>query len=283
MQDIVGHIHQYVPGNDGESLTKITSGGDYLTFERHKHAQELHVGRTPSKRLEGLIPNMELFHFQAEWKLLFRTNSQKDIGTLYAARNSIDARNVTKDPGSNFYGAEELLNKYTTGYLVAGALAFFSMASIEDEPKINKIDLDKSKVLENIYGTVRTFIDTFTDFQTPVIEDISPSTLLLKCRFCDKVYRKGTKVLCCHEKECHHYQAAAASTGNNLGSSDDMILNYTKCAMNILLLRLNMNDAIKMGDGGRIYKNIEPRLNAYYYHIWLTLSCGTGLLTQRGK
>ena len=266
MQDIVGHIHQYVPGNDRESLTKITSGGDYLTFERHKRAQELHHdGRTPSKRLEGLIPNMELFHFQAEWnvviwKLLFRTNSQKDIGTLYAARNSIDARNVTKDPGSNFYAAEELLNKYTTGYLVAGALAFFDMASIEDEPKINKIDpnsLDKSKVLENLYGTVRSFIDTFTDFKTPDIEDISPSTLLLKCRFCDKVYRKGPKVLRRHEKVCHHYQVAAAHTANNLGCSEDMILNYTKCAMNILLLRLNMNDAIKMGDGGRIYRNIE--------------------------
>ena len=234
MPDIVGHIHQYVPGNDRESLTKITSGEDYLTFERHKRAQELHHdARTLSKRLEGLIPNMELFHFQAEWnvfiwKLLFRTNSQKDIGTLYAARNSIDARNVTKNPGSKFYAAEELLNKYTTGYLVAGALTFFGMTSTEDEPKIDNIDpnsLDKSKVLENIYGTVRSFIDTFTDFKTPDIEDISPSTLLLKCRFCDKVYKKGPKVLHHHKKKCHHYHAAAASTGNNLGSSDDMILN----------------------------------------------------------
>ena len=46
-------------------------------------------GRTPSKRLEGLIPNMEFFHLHAEWNLIwkcsFKTTPHKDIGTLYAA------------------------------------------------------------------------------------------------------------------------------------------------------------------------------------------------------
>ena len=54
------------------------------------------------------------------WTLLYSTGSTADIGTLYAARNSINARNVTKDPGDNFYAASALLDKYTKALLVTG-------------------------------------------------------------------------------------------------------------------------------------------------------------------
>ena len=38
MKDIVQDIHKYVPkkATNGSSLSKITSGKDYLTFEHHK-------------------------------------------------------------------------------------------------------------------------------------------------------------------------------------------------------------------------------------------------------
>ena len=39
--DICKFLHKYVPGHDDQSNTptvKILSGGDYLTFERHKQA-----------------------------------------------------------------------------------------------------------------------------------------------------------------------------------------------------------------------------------------------------
>jgi hypothetical protein len=72
MTDIYEFIHQYVPGHseddDKEAKPVQTlSGGDYLTFERHKQAQSgKRNGRTPSKRLEGLVAKMEEFHNQAE-------------------------------------------------------------------------------------------------------------------------------------------------------------------------------------------------------------------------
>ena len=72
MVDICQFMHKYVPGHeDNEESTsqpvKILSGGDYLTFERHRSAQaSMANGRTPSSRLEGLIPKMEEFHNQAE-------------------------------------------------------------------------------------------------------------------------------------------------------------------------------------------------------------------------
>ena len=50
----------------GRKGQQIRSGADYLTFERDKQAQSSkRNGGTPSKRLEGLVPNMLEFHNQA--------------------------------------------------------------------------------------------------------------------------------------------------------------------------------------------------------------------------
>ncbi|CAB4016528.1 Hypothetical predicted protein, partial [Paramuricea clavata] len=71
MLDILQWLHPYVPGHDEESNCKpikVLSGGDYLTFERRKETQSsMYDARTPSSRLEGLIPKFEDFHVQAEW------------------------------------------------------------------------------------------------------------------------------------------------------------------------------------------------------------------------
>ena len=73
MTDICSFLHQYVPGSSDDedwqkNPEKTLSGGDYLTFERHKQAQSAkRNGRTPSKRLEGLVPKMEEFQYQAEF------------------------------------------------------------------------------------------------------------------------------------------------------------------------------------------------------------------------
>ena len=74
MTDICSFLNKYVPGicedddNWQTKPVKVLSSGDYLTFERHKQAQSAkRNGRTPSKRMEGLIPKMEEFHNQAEF------------------------------------------------------------------------------------------------------------------------------------------------------------------------------------------------------------------------
>lgn len=271
MQDIVGHLHQYVPGHSSDSqnmpLHKITSGGDYLTFERHKRAQELHAdGNTPSNRLEGLIPNMEFFHLQAEWdvtvwKYLYKTNSQKDIGTLYAARNAINARNVTQDPRHNFYAAEELLNKYTESYLLSGALHFFGLETLEEivpderfDSKVFDVSVSKEVRTNLIKQVAREFITSFTDYGFPVLDDTAPVKLRLDCRICGKVYEKGPKSLRKHEEKKHNFVGNQDKVSDPAITTDkDMVLQYTKCTLSLLLLRLNMNDAIHMGDGDRMY------------------------------
>ena len=73
MTDICSFFHQYLPGhNSSDSWQmkphKILSGGDYLTFERHEQAKASKGdGRTPTKRLEGLIPKMEEFQNECEF------------------------------------------------------------------------------------------------------------------------------------------------------------------------------------------------------------------------
>ena len=71
MIDVASFLHKYVPGHDESSSSKpveVLSGGDYLTFERHKEAQSaMQDARTPSLRLKGLIPKLEDFHTQMEW------------------------------------------------------------------------------------------------------------------------------------------------------------------------------------------------------------------------
>ncbi|XP_063404255.1 uncharacterized protein LOC134687728 [Mytilus trossulus] len=149
MTDICEFMHKYVPGhNETDDWTKqpqkVLSGGDYLTFERHKQAQSSkRNGRTPTKRLEGLVPKMEEFHnqgellklqFQVIWKLLYSTSSARDQGTLYAARNTINARNVTQDPADDFYAASDLVEKVTTAYIITGGLTHFEMESIDSLP-----------------------------------------------------------------------------------------------------------------------------------------------------
>lgn len=77
MAEICKFLHKYVPGHDVQSRAspvKVLSGGDYLTFERHKQAQmSVRDDETPSLRLEGLVPRMEEFHNQAELLKVFIT------------------------------------------------------------------------------------------------------------------------------------------------------------------------------------------------------------------
>lgn len=56
-------------------------------------------------------------YLQVIWHYLYDTSSCRDKGTLYAAQNVIDARNVTDNPHNNFYACSEFVNKVTRAYI----------------------------------------------------------------------------------------------------------------------------------------------------------------------
>ncbi|XP_033758314.1 uncharacterized protein LOC117340625 [Pecten maximus] len=263
MVDICQFLNKYVPSSAGANSgpVKILSGADYLTFERHKQAQMSHRDQdTPYNRLEGLVPKMEEFHNQAEllevmWHMLYSPASSRDIGTLYAARNITDSRNVSADPSGNFYASSAMAEKFTDAYLVAGALKYFGMNSISTAPTKNIYEGpmgDTSEMNKYLLHHANSFLKHYLDLEISGIPDYGPQSNDYVCRYCGKKYTQG-QGLRKHEHKIHDHPDPRFETNSEPTTSistqdEDHILNYTKRVLLIGLLQRNHNDAISMGD-----------------------------------
>lgn len=287
----LSEIHQsYVPNHsDGEEIdhkpNKVIMFADYLGFERQKAGiSEVQDARTPSKRLAGVISAMSDFHAQAEWHkvcwhYLYDTYTESEIGTLYHAKQATKSKDVTKDPHGNFYAAENLLNKFTRAYLVEGALHHFGMETKNDPPTLNIYEGDILP-MEFIVKVTMTFLENHVLNPPPC----QPGENILKCRFCGKIFQKQ-KRLDVHEKkhlealskqtddghQCkicgkiykksgslksheakHEVQHEAQQEHDEINQAD-YVYNYTRRVMALLCIRLNFEDAIKYGDGARVF------------------------------
>ncbi|XP_070572406.1 uncharacterized protein [Ptychodera flava] len=276
MLDILDYINQYVPKHSDDTPEKILSGGDYLTFERHKEAQsQKQDSPTAYQCLEGLVAKIEDFHAQAEWQKviwhhLYSTASSKDIGTLYAARNATNSRNVSSDPHRDFYANAELLDKFTNAYVITGGVHHFGMTNMNDRPLTNNYSGDDSadSKKEYILKEARKFVDKYVMNQVPKLEDTAPRSINdYSCKYCGKMYIRP-KNLEKHEKT--HETSSTISDTHHIeqGADEDQVYNYTQCTLTLLLLRLNHNDAIKHGDGERIL-----RLYKYFYLYYKVSNC----------
>lgn len=190
---------------------------------------------------------------------------------------------MTKNPHGNFYAAEDMLDKFTTAYLIEGALHFFGMESIEDDPTLNDPTLNVSdKQCPKEY--VHTLIQKFLTEHVLNLPPCQPGENILKCRYCGKIYQKQ-KRLDDHEKQhrellannpnpegfqCQvcgkvykkehflskhlatHPQNREPQADEQPVEEGDYVYNYTRRVLAICCLRLNFEDAIKKGDGERV-------------------------------
>ena len=237
-----------------------------------------------------------IFCSQVIWKTLYSTKSSKDTGTLYAARNTINAKNVTNEPSDNFYASTELLNKFDSAYISAGGLHHFGMVSLESEPVKNKYTGElgnKESMAEFVLSEAQSFLLEYLDIELPRIPEYGPQNNVLMCRYCHKLYKK-TKALRKHEFSVHGlfdplFSSVEKGEQATETSSSDGILNYTKQCLLLGLLRLNHNDAIRMGDGQRImdvnmYLCLLYKINnctKYAYGMLETIAQTKALLTER--
>ena len=185
---------------------------------------------------------------------MYDTSSARDVGTIYHARNVIDARNVTKDPKNNYYAASELLDKFLDAYLIAGALQHFGMASIHDEPTVNTYDglpNDTAQKEAYVNSTVHSFVKKYVINQVPELSQDAPVSNDLVCRFCGKKYARPT-YLKKHEEQKHGCRSEHSPEITGKSKIEDGIYNYTHNVLVLLLLRANHNDAIHLGDGKRV-------------------------------
>ncbi|VDI25295.1 Hypothetical predicted protein [Mytilus galloprovincialis] len=210
------------------------------------------------------------------WKLLYSTSSARDQGTLYAARNTINARNVTQDPADDFYAASDLVEKVTTAYIITGGLTHFGMESIDSLPCKNVYEGavgNTNEMKEYIFDQARSFVKTFTLPEIPKLPEYGPNCNTYNCRYCGKKYKQPHS-LRKHESSIHgHYDPLFAkekvSSGKYNENESDGVSAYTKLVLTLGLLRMDHNDAIHMGDGSRMLK-IDQFLVLYYKYCHCT-------------
>ena len=192
---------------------------------------------------------------------------------MYAARNSLDAKDVSHDPSQDFYACTELLNKFSYANIVCGGLHHFGMSSVEDEPTHHTYngEIGSAATMRSyILAEARKFIDAYISLDIPEIPSYGNQSNLLMCRYCGQFFRKA-KSLRKHEARNHNMndplytEIETTSQPSSTISSDDFVLNHTKCALFLCLLHLNHADAIKLGDGKRIMNSNK--------HIYLIYKC----------
>ncbi|XP_072166071.1 uncharacterized protein [Diadema setosum] len=262
---IVKHMHQYTPGHGTDHPTRILVTGDLLTCERISSCiEEQRNSTSASQRFEGLMPVIADFHalanyYQVIWKTLYDPSSSADQGTLYAARNFLEARNVTSNPMKNINAAADVVEKFTVALVIAAALHYFGMSEVNGEPTKNIFRLEEHGDQKNYAETVMTgFVNTY--MLTSSV-DMRMEEQLFHCSVCEKKYvsRQG---LLKHRRNVHHgvptnkpdHDIPSNKPDHGVSVMQDGVLNYAKCALGMCMIALNFNDARQMGDGDRLIR-----------------------------
>ena len=134
---------------------------------------------------------------QVMWQTLYSTASSRDIGTMFAARNIVNAKNVTKDPAGNYYASATMADKFTNAYIIAGALQHFGMNNVCDQPTKKQYSGelgDKEQMKMYILQQARAFVEEFVCIAVEPLPEYGPQSLSLKCRFCQKEYKQPTRL-----------------------------------------------------------------------------------------
>ena len=138
--------------------------------------------------------------------MLYVVSSGKDNGTIYAARNFLNAKNVPLDPMDNVDAAYEFLEEYTEALIL----------SAYDQVKSNFQNLDNCLPAEQ-ESTMHAILDKMVDdFAIPsVYSDWKIDSAMFMCPECDKSYKRIAS-LRKHQKEKHGFGEKSNSTNNEL-------------------------------------------------------------------
>jgi len=250
--EISQYQHKLVPGNNTDTVIRMLSVGDLLTVERQQNAQEdMRDSATPSSRLEGLIPALADFHsygnfMEVIWHLLYSAASAMDIGTLFQARNFLNARAVPGSPMKNINACEELLFKYADALLIAAFDHYCKTHNVKDkgDDKLNQELM--GKILDDL-------VNSYVIPEIPKDDETAKSAY--KCPYC-KCSFKRMKSLQTHIKS-HSVKKCSLK--------DDGVLNYSRNALALCYIAKNFVDARKHGDGERILRLYKFML--LYYKV----------------
>ena len=151
----------------------------------------------------------------------------------------------------------------TKAYILTAALEHVGMTSVDSEPTVNTyIGSNGNSVDMKMYilNEARNFVKKFTVTEFPVIPSEGyQSNSDIICETCGKSFKDIT-YLHNHRANIHgQVQEDRGKTKPKIKSpqmppSQDGILNYSKAYLTLGLLKLDHDDAIKLGDGERILR-----------------------------
>ena len=186
------------------------------------------------------------YFWQIIWKHLYDASSAADTGTLYSARNYLQARSVTTNPMANINAAADLLQKYTTALVLVAAMDFFGLEDLAAEPTRHLFSLDQhGDIKHHAECTMAAFVETY---MLPTEAELNTNEQEWRCTYCSKRYA-SRKALLKHEKSKH--PGSSVATVSQAGNCDS-VYNYSKCALAMGMLAHDFNNARQMGDGDRI-------------------------------
>ena len=220
---------------------------------------------------------------QVVWKLLYKTSSASDHGTLYQIRNLIQRRNVGKKPKKDFNAHDSFFNLVTTSHILAAAIEILGMDNLDDTPcellvpkDIHTLPKpDRRAIFDHIcHVIVHSYVDLHHSVEVRVQESVIDSSKSEdSCIESEKDTRQDEEED--EEDEADESdgeededkddseededeegegECPATSANSNKGdcSQEDNIQAYAKEVMTLGLLYAEFSDGIREGDGIRV-------------------------------
>ena len=153
------------------------------------------------------------------WRQLYKCTSSQDGGTLFQLRNLINRRNVVKIVKNDMNATEDFFKDVGISHIVAAALSFFNMENIKSTPK------------------------------HPLLTDelLSQSGM-----------EKWAALSMCIKELLEKYVSLSLDCPNHPNfspeTSNDSVYEYAKEVLSKALFIFAFDDAIKEGDGDRVYR-----------------------------
>ncbi|XP_066930033.1 uncharacterized protein [Clytia hemisphaerica] len=271
-----------VETENGETTKQIIEpllfGGDQLTEERVINAQQGFVDcRNAYEMLQGLKPAYEDWHlkrtlYEVKEKIFRRRDSGAQHGTTEWSMNVTHSTNAKKGAKEDFNAVKEFCDIETDSLIVAAAMTHFNMNKIDDDniPNHVKNGSDKEKhqwLQNNVEEIFKKFTVMYNVEITQKNDQEAEGIKMLKFYLCGKCENRKKMIYKTkngrdkHEVAKHNYDRNATESTSEPNEEDTVEdekmnhkLSYQKALFSYNLLLRSINDAIREGDGERLFE-----------------------------
>ena len=302
MIDILYNVHQFIPHGAGlqNIIERMVFGGDVLTNERAYSAQMDKVNEPDEgDRLLGVIHRPEGLHMNMNFcryimSSFYTSSSAADQGTLYTlAVKAKKTADITLDMTKSYNACRNFLDDCLDAHIIACALKIFEMNDVNDVPKVNgpspllvhASDNLRYKYLLSIARKILDLIFQSTQNLAEQVHQIDTQSRAFKnldntgkfcCPFGGCSMKYATEGWLKRHLQRKHNVNVNLVPAQRLEEDEnfDGIYNYTMSFMKAALLLREMQDAFKMGDGERVFRNIKflllyfDRGHHIKYRLW---------------